>query len=99
MAVEMGRRESESLSRRMDLAMDRLLSQKREAVARLAQSLNALSPQLVLDRGYSIVRDPKSGEVITQASQVEIGSSLDVVLADGFLKAVVERKDDGKKEI
>ncbi len=98
-AVEMGRRESESLSRRMDLAMDRLLSQKREAVARLAQSLNALSPQLVLDRGYSIVRDPKSGEVITQASQVEIGSSLDVVLADGFLKAVVERKDDGKKEI
>ncbi|BCS95774.1 exodeoxyribonuclease 7 large subunit [Desulfoluna limicola] len=98
-AVAMGHREIEGLSRRMALAMERLVSRKREAIVRLEQSLNALSPQLVLDRGYSIVRDSKSGEVITRTSQVEIGASLDVVLADGSLKAVVERKDDGKKEI
>lgn len=98
-AVEMGHRETEGLSRRLGFAMDRLVSRKRETLVRLEGKLNALSPQLVLDRGYSIVRDSKNGEVITRASQVEIGSLLDVVLADGFLRAVVKRKNDGKKEI
>lgn len=94
-----GRDEIERLKRRLTRAMNHRLSQKREALIRHETSLTALSPQLVLDRGYSIVRDLKSGEVITRASQVKIGASLDVVLADGSLKAVVERSDDGKKEI
>lgn len=98
-AVATGRREVRGLGKRMALAMDRRLTRKRDTLVRLEQGLNALSPQLVLDRGYSIVRDTKNGEVITGASQVEVGSSLDVILADGFLQAVVERKDDGKKEI
>jgi len=97
--VASGRRETQGLSKRLGLAMDRRMTRKRDTLVRLHQSLTALSPQLVLDRGYSIVRDSRSGEVITRAAQVEIGSSLDVVLADGLLKAVVERKNDGKKEI
>ena len=98
-AVEQGNGETRRLYRRLELAMDRLISCKRETLARHDQSMTALSPLLVLNRGYSIVRDIKSGEVITRASQVEIGSSLDVVLADGFLEAVVKRSDNGKKEI
>ncbi|VFQ46705.1 exodeoxyribonuclease VII large subunit [Desulfoluna butyratoxydans] len=99
LAVEAGRREVRSLSRRLNLAMEARLARSRDTQKRLEQNLSALSPKLVLDRGYSIVRDSQSGEVITRAAQVEIGSSLDVVLADGLLEAVVERKDDGKEKI
>jgi len=98
-SVTAGRRDVQGLSKRMGLAMNGRLTRNRDTLKRLEQNLSALSPQLVLDRGYSIVRDSRSGEVITRAAQVEIGSSLDVVLADGSLKAVVERKDDGKEEI
>lgn len=99
LAVEAGRRDVRELSRRLSLAMEARLARSRDTQKRLEQNLSALSPQLVLDRGYSIVRDSQSGEVITRAAQVEIGSSLDVVLADGLLEAVVERKDDGKEKI
>jgi exodeoxyribonuclease VII large subunit len=99
LAVASGRRETGALLRRLVFAMERHQAQKRATLMRLEQNLKALSPQLVLDRGYSIVRDSRSGGVITRASQVAIGSSLDVVLADGLLTAVVERKNDGKKEI
>ena len=99
MAVKDGRDEIERLKRRLNRAMDLGISQRRETLTRHDTNLTALSPQLVLNRGYSIIRDMKRGEVITRASQVTIGASLDVVLADGSLEVVVERSDDGKKEI
>ncbi|WP_300670535.1 exodeoxyribonuclease VII large subunit [Desulfoluna sp.] len=99
LAVARGQQATDGLTRRLVFAMKQGQAQKRATLIRLEQNLKALSPQLVLDRGYSIVRDVKSGGVITRTSQVEIGSLLDVVLADGKLTAVVERKDDGKKEI
>ncbi len=99
MAVKDGRDEIERLKRRLNRAMDLGISQRRETLTRHDTNLTALSPQLVLNRGYSIIRDMKRGEVITRVSQVTIGASLDVVLADGSLEVVVERSDDGKKEI
>lgn len=97
--VALRRREIDGLSRRLALAMGQRQTRHKETLARLNQSLFALSPQRVLERGYSIVRDSKSGEVITRASQVKTGDLLDLVLADGLVRAVVERRDDGKKEI
>lgn len=50
--------------------------------------LTALSPQGVLDRGYTILRTP-GGKVITSAEQVKKGDLIEGVLASGRLVAQV----------
>lgn len=51
-------------------------AQRREArVAQAAQTLRALSPQHVLDRGYALVRT-EQGELVKQASSLQEGDAL-----------------------
>ncbi len=77
--------------------LDRALDELRgEIVLRLDRSdaklaadqgvLRSLSPQGVLDRGYSVVRD-ESGHVINDASKVKPKQSLKIRLAKGELEA------------
>jgi len=53
-----------------------------------AARLTALSPQGVLDRGYTILRTP-GGKVITSAEDVKKGDLIEGVLAQGRLVAQV----------
>ena len=57
-------------------------------LARSAAALDALSPLKVLSRGYSIVRGP-DGHVLSDASHVEDGDTLQLLLAKGTLDATV----------
>jgi len=59
---------------------------------RSATVLNALSPFGVLDRGYSIVRDQKSGEILRSADEAKIGQTLELHLAKGSVLADVKKK-------
>lgn len=54
----------------------------------LAARLNALDPQRVLARGYAWLID-KSGRAVTSTRQLNVGSSLQAVLADGVAGVVV----------
>lgn len=56
----------------------------------LAGKLEALSPFAVLQRGYALVRDPKTGQVLTRAGSFEVGQKAEVVLADGKLEVTVD---------
>lgn len=47
--------------------------------------LEALSPLSVLNRGFSIVTDNKSGALIDSVSKVEIGDSLKIKLSNGII--------------
>jgi exodeoxyribonuclease VII large subunit len=58
---------------------------------RLAAALQALGPQQVLARGYSITRDER-GNVVRSAAQVEPGAKLVTALAHGWLESEVRRK-------
>jgi exodeoxyribonuclease VII large subunit len=55
-----------------------------------AKSLNNLSPLSTLTRGYSIVRDKNSGDVLTSVTQVRSKQDLTLVLKDGEVNAKVE---------
>jgi exodeoxyribonuclease VII large subunit len=57
----------------------------------LQNRLHALDPQRVLERGYAWLSDA-NGHAITKASQADIGSTLDVVLADGRLQVDVSSR-------
>ncbi|MFM7330693.1 MAG: exodeoxyribonuclease VII large subunit [Brachymonas sp.] len=65
-----------------DQKMQFLLSQQRERVRRAEQSLELLSPQRTLERGYALLRGAQ-GEVIRSVTQVQKGMPLEAQLSDG----------------
>ncbi len=52
--------------------------------------LNALSPEAVLKRGYSITTRKRDGLVIRSAAQVRPGDRLLTRLADGQIQSIAE---------
>ncbi len=64
---------------------------KRERFARLAASLDALSPLKVLGRGYSLARTG-AGEILSSVDQVENEDVFTLRLSDGTLDCRVEGK-------
>ena len=97
--VELERHTCQGLATRLTLALHTTLFKLRGKLQGLDQSLRALSPEGVLERGYSIIRRTTDGELITRASQVQHSDALDIVLADGVVETLVQRKKDGKKTI
>ena len=61
----------------------------RERVVSTEQRLGALSPLAVLERGYGIVRRA-DGAVVRRAADVAAGDALEILLAEGRVKARVE---------
>ena len=69
----------------------RLVMAARQRMQTVLGRLNAISPLATLERGYSLVTD-ESGAVVTQSKQVQVGSRIDVQLAQGALDCRVEDK-------
>jgi exodeoxyribonuclease VII large subunit len=59
------------------------LKARREALHQLERRLNALGPEQVLARGYSITMDAATGTVLRQASQTSKGQQLQTRLQKG----------------
>ncbi|HZI32902.1 MAG TPA: exodeoxyribonuclease VII large subunit, partial [Candidatus Binatia bacterium] len=60
-----------------------VLKLRREALRQLERRLNALGPEQVLARGYSITMDAATGKVLREAAKVSAGQTLKTRLADG----------------
>jgi exodeoxyribonuclease VII large subunit len=95
---------SGSLSRprrhRVEIAEQRLshcvyqvLKKSQQAFARIAHTLEALSPLAVLERGYAICLTAEGG-VVRDASAVDLDTDIKVRLHKGSLLAKVRGKDD-----
>lgn len=78
-------------SRRLAHGLNTVMAGGRERFARLAASLDALSPLKVLRRGYSLVQTP-AGEVVASIASVQTGDHLRVRLADGELDCHVDKR-------
>ena len=78
-------------SSKLTRALQNAMGEERERFARLAASLDALSPLKVLGRGYAFTRD-EGGKVVTSVKQVSVGGELNVRLADGELKCEVKER-------
>jgi len=74
-------------------AMHRLLRVWHQSFARLAHTLDALSPLAVLERGYAICLTPE-GRVVRSAAGLEVDSEVKVRLHEGSLQARVISKSD-----
>jgi exodeoxyribonuclease VII large subunit len=78
---------------RLRLYSRTLIEHARRQFALIMARLDALSPEAVLARGYSIVTKPETGEVVKNAQQVNESEQLDVRLHKGNLGVIVEKRE------
>jgi exodeoxyribonuclease VII large subunit len=67
------------------------LKLKKQNLRQLERRLNALGPEQVLARGYSITTDAASGKVVRDAKKVSAGQKLKTRLARGEIFSKVEK--------
>lgn len=77
--------------RRLAHGLTGAMAGKRERFARLAATLDALSPLKVLGRGYSLART-EEGEILSSVDQVDSEERFTLRLSDGTLDCRVEGK-------
>lgn len=83
------------LSHQLRQSMGAKITNLAGRVERAGRSLQLLSPQNVLDRGYSITRDPISGKVVRHADEVCPGQMLQTRLSKGEIQVEVRAKETG----
>lgn len=86
--IDRARRDVDANGRRMQTVGEGLLRPHEAELARMAASMDALSPLRVLSRGYAITQD-EQGHVVTDASSLRIGQGVSVRLGHGSFGATV----------
>jgi exodeoxyribonuclease VII large subunit len=84
--------ELKNTKEKLSLLMIHMIEMKKEAVASRSNHLKALSPDGVLNRGYSIMQD-ESGKVIRKTSDIEVNQMIKTVLKDGVVVSKVTKKE------
>ena len=84
------RQQVAGLGARLEQAMARMIQASRARINELTASLTPLSPQAVLDRGYSITRRAGTDNVVTAADEVRSEDRLEIILSKGRLVTRVE---------
>ena len=79
------------LQQRLNHSAQRSLADVSHRLQLAARGLSSVSPLATLERGYAIVEDAKSGKVLLQASDVEVGDDIRARLSDGELIATVKK--------
>ena len=88
-AIALGRERLQSLRRRLTGAMHDRLEQTRQRLAVCENALNHLGPEAVLERGYAIVSDADTGQVITSAATAREGERIDIQFRDGVRRGEI----------
>lgn len=79
----------DDLSTRSQRALTHRLQLERAHTLNMARRLESLSPLAVLQRGYAVVTDRRSGGLVHNAQHAPAGSALHVQLAQGVLDVQV----------
>jgi len=86
-------RRLDELALRGTSGLRRLLHDRQRNVANLAGKLQSLSPIAVLERGYTISQETKSGKVLRSVGQLRIDQSIVTKFTDGTILSRVEEID------
>jgi len=84
----------EHASSRLHELATRLVPDRRRRLHELARTLNAVSPLPTLARGYAIVAQGETGQVLSSAATVRSNQAISAQLADGKIYATVDRVSD-----
>jgi len=75
---------------RMRTSLKHNLSRQHEKISALARALDTVSPLKTLDRGYSVITQSETQNIISDAKSVKRGDKISARLAKGKLECVVE---------
>lgn len=83
----------QQLQQRLVRGIQIQLQQQTQRCNALKEQLNTLDPEAVLRRGYALVRDSQQ-QLVTDASQVQVGDAVDIQLTSGRLRTEVRGRDE-----
>lgn len=87
----------QNLRQRLQQNVVQKLHARRNSLAVFFKQLHALSPLLVLSRGYAVVRREQA--IISQAEQLNVGDKIDIVFNDGQARVIVKSIQNQKEKI
>lgn len=79
----------EKSQEKIDVLQKNNLRSRQAQFEKLTTHLAAINPKNVLDKGYSIVFDEKSGSAIVAKKDISLNQNLKLVLKDGYVKTTV----------
>ena len=79
----------DQLEKRIQLAIQNTLTHKQNKFQHLTKNLNTLSPLNTLSRGYAIVSDQQTKQVIDTIDKVKVDDAIKIKLVDGQLSCQV----------
>ena len=88
--LERRRQHLRESSRRVRELSGQRLEHHKNRLGRLDARLRLLSPENVMERGYSITTDASTGKVLRDAAEVRTGRRLNTRLSKGEIRSVVE---------
>jgi exodeoxyribonuclease VII large subunit len=91
--IASGRQRLDDLLHRVAISLDHSLALHKVRIRGLEQSLSALSPSAILERGYAVVSH-QDGRTVRQVNQVASDDLLTVRVSDGEFSARVSPDDD-----
>ena len=86
----------QNLTMRLNNSSQSIISQEKSRIAKFEASLNAVHPQRVLERGYSMIQNDE-GEVLSKMEQLSIGQNIKMNFADGKAEASIVNLDKRKR--
>lgn len=86
--IQLYKKNIEKITHNLFISIRNILDKKNHLLKERSSRLSALSPEAILARGYSITRTP-DGVIVRQASAVNTGQELDIILSKGRLKVRV----------
>ena len=81
-------------ARLLQLHPRQLLASSRQQLEQRIELLQALSPQRLLERGFSLVHQA-DGQLVRSVRQVQSGDALQLMVADGRIDTIVQNTDRG----
>ena len=82
----------DDLSQRLSLSMKRQLQTRQQTLLGLARTLHAVSPLASLARGYAIVTDATTKQIIRKIDALQIGDHIIAEITNGKLLCKLENK-------
>ena len=86
----------QNLTMRLNNSSQSIISKEKSRIAKFETSLNAVHPQRVLERGYSMIQNDE-GEVLSKMEQLSIGQNIKMNFADGKAEASIVNLDKKKR--
>jgi len=92
------RQRIDELTRSASASLAHHLTLQRERLRGHLLRLQSLSPLATLERGYSITRQLKTGEIVRSVAQVAAGDRIETQVSDGKFESVARETSNVKRE-